>query len=201
MLWKYVQWYTPLLGFFWFLVPLGSVLFGLFPNLLRTRLARISTTTKFMHEYFDRRAVIRIRIELAAAAAYWIALWNLLGLDWTTLATFYGCFAFNWSTRQYVSHAYTPRDVINGALNLKVGRVMGAILLNGQWDLVHHQKPWLPWTSLPEAGTRSAPPVSYARQYLRMWRFGMLPATETAPAPLPSELRPPSSATEAVSAN
>lgn len=201
MLRKYVQWYTPLFGFFWFLVPLGSVLFGLFPNLLRTRLARISTTTKFMHEYFDRKAVTRMRIELAAASGYWIALWNLLGLDWATLATFFGCFAFNWSTRQYVSHAYTPRDVVNGALNLEVGRVMGAILLNGQWDLVHHQKPWLPWIALPEAGKRSAPPVSYARQYLRMWRFGMLPAAEPAPAPLPSELRPPSSAPERMSTN
>lgn len=201
MLRKYVQWYTPLLGFFWFLVPLGSVLFGIFPELLRTRLARISTTTKFMHEHFDRAAVRRTRLELVFACVYWLTLWRLLDLDAGTLALFYGCFAFNWSTRQYVSHAYTPRDVINGALNLKVGRLMGAILLNGQWDLVHHQKPWLPWTALPSEGATSALPVSYAAQYLRMWRFGLVAATEPAPAPLPSEPRPPSRTPAAMSAS
>ncbi|TMH71769.1 MAG: fatty acid desaturase [Betaproteobacteria bacterium] len=117
MLRKYVQWYTPLLGFFWLLVPLGSVLFGVFPGLLRTRLARISTTTKFMHEYFDALAVRRVRLELVFICVYWTAIWHLLALDWGTLAVFYGCVAFNWSTRQYVSHAYTARDVVNGALN------------------------------------------------------------------------------------
>ncbi len=201
MLRKHVQWYTPLLGFFWFLVPVGSIVFGIFPGLLRTRLARISTTTKFMHEYFDRAAVRRMRLELAFACAYWVALWHLLALDAWTLAVFYGCFAFNWSTRQYVSHAYTARNVVNGALNLKVGRVMGAILLNGQWDLVHHQKPWLPWTALPEEGRRSAPPVDYVSQYLRMWRLGMLPVSEAAPAPLPNELKAPSNAPAQMSAS
>lgn len=194
MLRKYVQWYTPLLGFFWVLVPLGSVLFGLFPALLRTRLARISTTTKFMHEYFDDAAVRRVRVELACAFAYWLLLWWLLELDVVTLVIFYGLFAFNWSTRQYVSHAYTPRSVVNGALNLEVGALMGTILLNGQWDLVHHQKPWLPWNALPAEGRFSAAPVSYGSQYLRMWRLGMLPVREPAPAPLPSELRAPSNA-------
>jgi len=198
---KYVQWYTPLLGFFWFLVPLGSVLFGVFPGLLRTRLARISTTTKFMHEYFDAVAVRRVRLELLFICVYWVALWHLLALDWTTLTVFYGCAAFNWSTRQYVSHAYTARDVVNGALNLKVGPVMGAILLNGQWDLVHHQNPWLPWTALPAEGKRGTAPVDYARQYFRMWRTGMRPVSEPAPAPLPSELRPPSSAPARMSAS
>ena len=201
MLRKYVQWYTPLLGFFWFLVPLGSVLFGAFPTLLRTRLARISTTTKFMHEYFDAAAVRRVRLELVFICVYWAAIWHLLALDWVTLTVFYGCVAFNWSTRQYVSHAYTARDVVNGALNLKVGPVMGAILLNGQWDLVHHQNPWLPWTALPAEGKRGTATVDYARQYFRMWRTGMRPVSEPAPAPLPSELRPPSSAPARMSAS
>lgn len=201
MLRKYVQWYTPLLGFFWMLVPIGSVLFGFFPALLRTRLARISTTTKFMHEYFDDAAVRRVRIELAFTCAYWFFLWQLLELDVATVAIFYGLFAFNWSTRQYVSHAYTQRSVVNGALNLKVGKLMGAILLNGQWDLVHHQKPWLPWSALPAEGRYSAAPVSYVSQYLRMWRLGMLPVGEPAPAPLPSELTAPSSAPVTMSSN
>lgn len=191
MLLKTVQWYTPLLGFFWCLVVAGSILFGLFPSLMRSRLARRSTTTKFLPTFSDATAVRRVRLELAVGCTYWLVLWHTLTLDWQTLALFYGCFAFNWSTRQYVSHAYTPRHVVTGALNLKVGRIMDWVLLHSQWDLVHHQKPWLPWTALPAEGRRSSPPVSYVGQYLKMWHVGMVRATEPSPAPLPNELKPP----------
>jgi hypothetical protein len=70
--------------------------------------------------------------------------------------------------------------VINGALNLRVSRPMSWLLLQGNWDLVHHQMPWLPWTSLRTHGLQSVPPVSFWRQYLRMWS-GPRPTTEPAP--------------------
>jgi len=65
-----------------------------------------------------------------------------------------------------------------------VGRVMGWVLLNGQWDLVHHRQPHLPWTLLPEAGRTSKAPVSYWRQYLRLWK-GPRPCCEPGPEVLP----------------
>lgn len=82
----------------------------------------------------------------------------------------YGMFGFNWSTRQYVTHAFSPRDVINGAWNLRVGRLHGAMLLNGQWDRVHHQHPHVSWIHLPELARGKAFDLGYWQQYRRLWR-------------------------------
>jgi fatty acid desaturase len=70
--------------------------------------------------------------------------------------------------------------VMKGAWNLKVSRLMGWVFLNGQWDLVHHMNPDLPWQLLPNEGARSAEPISYWRQYLKMWG-GPRPNQEPAP--------------------
>ena len=100
---------------------------------------------------------------------------------------FYAFFAFNWSTRQYVTHAFTVRDVKNGALNLSVSRPMAWILLQGQWDLVHHQHPHVSWMYLPLLGRSSKKPVSYLKQYLKLWG-GPKPCTERGPEILPQEV-------------
>ena len=99
---------------------------------------------------------------------------------------FYAFFAFNWSTRQYVTHAFTVREVRDGALNLKVSRPLGWILLQGQWDLVHHQHPHVPWIHLQKLATDSQAPVSYVRQYLKLWKGPRL-NTVPGPAILPKE--------------
>ena len=69
---------------------------------------------------------------------------------------------------------------MKGAWNLKVSRVMGWVFLNGQWDQVHHMYPDLPWQRLPEEGARSSAPVSYWKQYFKMWA-GPRPNLEPAP--------------------
>jgi len=186
---KYGQWYGLLTGAYYPLVPIGSILLAISPRLLQTTPFRKSRTSSLIFRAYDRDAVNRIRMEVGAALVFWWGMVTWLEPDLVNLALMYACFGFNWSTRQYVTHAFTPRDVVNGALNLKVGRVMGWILLNGQWDLVHHRKPWLPWTELASEGPASAPPVGFWTQYLRLWG-GPRPATGPGPAPLAEEPRP-----------
>jgi len=180
MVLKLGQWYGLLCGFFWPWIPVGMVILALFPALLRTAPFRNARTTAVLFDDFEAHGLWRIRAEMAAMLIYWIALFQWLELQWPQLLLMYACFAFNWSTRQYVTHAFTPRDVVNGALNLQVSRPMAWLLLYGNWDLVHHQRPWLPWTELAAAGRTSAPPVSFWRQYLRMWA-GPVPAAEPSP--------------------
>jgi hypothetical protein len=95
----------------------------------------------------------------------------------------YSCFAFNWSTRQYVGHAFTRRDVIEGAWNLRHNRLMTWVLLHGEWDLNHHRRPDVSWYYLPRLASPDEPRRSYLRQYWRLW-LGPRPATEPAPESL-----------------
>lgn len=166
---KLGQWYSLLCGLFWPCIPVGMVILATFPGLLRTRPFRKARTTAVLFDDFEKHGVARIRVEVLLMAAYWVLLFQLLGLRWPHVLAMYACFAFNWSTRQYVTHAFTPRDVVHGALNLRVSAPMSWLLLHGNWDLVHHQKPWLPWTALAQEGRSSVAPVSYWRQYFRMW--------------------------------
>ncbi len=182
---KLGQWYGLMCGWFWPCIPVGTVLLATFPALLRTAPFRKARTTAVLFDDFEKHGINRIRREVVLMLAFWTGLFYLFDLRWSSLLIMYACFAFHWSTRQYVTHAFTPRDVINGALNLRSGKFMSAILLHGNWDLVHHQKPWLPWTALEEQGKRSVAPVSFWPQYWRMWR-GPVPVTEPSPKRLPS---------------
>ena len=181
---KYTQWYGLLLGLWWPFIPIGSMLLAITPGLLKTRVFRRARTTAVLFDDFGAPEARRIRAEVLLGTVFWAILFAGLGVDWKAALIMYACFAFNWSTRQYVTHAFTPRDVKNGALNLKVGRTMGWVLLNGQWDLVHHRQPHLPWNHLPQAGRTSQAPVSYWRQYARLWK-GPRPCREPGPEVLP----------------
>ena len=182
---KFSQWYSILIGIYPPIIPLGSVLLALVPGLFRTRpwqRAR-SSSIVFNPELLKAETINRIRIDVALGMLFWIALFLWLDLGWLAVAIAYAAAWFNWSTRQYVTHAFTPRDVINGARNLRVSRPMGWIFLNGQWDLVHHQQPRLHWQELPREGRHSEPPTSYWRHYFRLW-LGPKPCTEAEPVPL-----------------
>lgn len=182
---KLGQWYGLMCGWFWPCIPMGTVILATFPGLLKTAPFRKARTTSVLFDDFENNGISHIRIEVVVLLTFWIALFWLLDLRWSSLLIMYACFAFNWSTRQYVTHAFTPRNVVSGALNLRVSKPMSWLLLKGNWDLVHHQKPWLPWTSLEQLGLLSVTPVSFWKQYWRMWR-GPIPATEVAPQRLPN---------------
>lgn len=182
---KLGQWYGLLSGFMWPWIPIGMVILATYPSILRTKPFRKARTTAVLFDDFEKNGINKIRFEVALIFIFWATAFWLLDLQWQNVLVMYACFAFNWSTRQYVTHAFTPRDVINGALNLHVSRPMSWLLLKGNWDLVHHQKPWLPWTALEEEGRNSVAPVSYWKQYFRMW-LGPVPAKEPGPQRLPN---------------
>lgn len=179
---KFGMWYAILTGVYWIVIPLGSLLWAVAPQLFQTKPFKSAPITAVLFREFDSRSVTAIRWECVLGIGFWASVWILLDLRWSAVLTAYACFAFNWSTRQYVSHAFTPREVREGAHNLKVGKIMGWVLLNGQWELVHHQYPSLPWIYLGQYGARSTPPISYWRHYLRLWKG---PQPNPAPAPIP----------------
>lgn len=180
---KNIQWYGILTGLHYLVVPLGSLLMALVPWLFQTRLFTGSRTSGILFREFKGKIVWRVRGEVLFIILLWASMWVLLDLHWQSVLIFYACFGFNWATRQYVSHAWTPRDVIEGAANLRVSKLLGLILLNGQWDHPHHKFPYLPWTELSNPRYHEREPISYWRQYLSLWK-GMRPNFEKAPLPI-----------------
>jgi fatty acid desaturase len=182
---KYAQWYSILIGIYPPIIPVGSILMAFTPWVYDAKPfanAR-SSAVLFANNQFLKPDIAKIRTEVIGGAIYWLLVWNLLSLNPLPVLIVYACFCFNWSTRQYVTHAFTPRDVIGGAFNLQVGRLTGWILLNGQWDQVHHKYPQTPWLYLPSHAGTTMEPVSYWRQYLKMWK-GPRPNFDAAPRPL-----------------
>jgi len=182
---KYGQWYSILCGLFWPVVPLGAVLFAVWPAVLRTRGFRAARSSSYILGDVRTAQVRAIRGEVVLIAGMFAALAWLLELRLVNTLVLYACFSINWSTRQYVGHAFTRRDVVEGAWNLRHNPIMTWVLLHGEYDLNHHRRPDVPWYYLSRLSAPDERRPSYARHYWRQW-LGPRPATEPAPESLRS---------------
>lgn len=180
---RYMQWYGILCGFFWPWIPIGAVLFSVCPAALRTKWFRQARSSSYLLADIRNAEIRSIRLETLATVVFFAVLFWLLDLHWQNTLVLYACFAFNWSTRQYVGHAFTKRDVIDGAWNLRHNRLMSWLLLHSEWDLNHHRHPEVSWLYLPTFGSPPEAERSYWRQYVRLWS-GPRKATEPAPESL-----------------
>ena len=185
---KYWIWYGTLTGWFWPLVPVGALLVAVLPRRVYARLFTRSPWSNPSLERLTSGTLWRIRFECLLIVTVWVLLFVLLDLRWPVVLLSYACFSFNWSTRQYVAHAFTPRHVIDGALNLRHNRLMEGILLNGQWDLNHHRHPDVSWYYLPKLSSPLESRPSYRKQYWRQW---LGPRLTDEPSPQLSQIPPP----------
>ena len=103
----------------------------------------------------------RVWPQAAFTVALQVALWHALDLDWVGWLACYWAFGLNWSSLQYTDHAWSPRDVHEGAWNLRFWPITQAIFLNYNLHLVHHRRPDIPWSHLPRfvSAARSEPVV------------------------------------------
>lgn len=96
-------------------------------------------------------------------------------------------FGFTWSALQYADHAYSVRDIRNGAWNLKVHPITKAFFLNYHDHLAHHQHPNVPWIHLPKFVDPNVEKPAFLAIYLKMWK-GLVKLDQNEPAPIDSEL-------------
>jgi len=179
-LFRFVQWYGILCGLFWPWVPIGALLFAVCPAVLRTRVFRQARWSTYSLGDIRDLEVRSIRREVLLTVGLFALLFWLFDLRWQAVLILYACFSVNWSTRQYVGHAFSRRDVIEGAWNLRHIPLMSWILLHGEWDLNHHRRPEVPWYYLPRLSGPDEPRKSYVRQYWRLW---LGPRLNTEPSP------------------
>ncbi|MCO6455178.1 MAG: fatty acid desaturase [Pirellulaceae bacterium] len=173
-------WYGTLLGFFWPWIPLSAVAFALCPRSIGLQFFSGRPFGNANVRDLTAADVRRIRWELLLTAAVFGLLFWALHLKWTSVLVLYACFSFNWSTRQYVAHAFSKRDIVEGAWNLRHNWWMSKLLLHGEWDLNHHRHPEVSWYYLPRLSSGSEARPGYVRQYWRQWG-GPRPALEPSP--------------------
>jgi fatty acid desaturase len=176
----YCQWYGTLIGLFYVLVVLTTVLAAIIPGITKNKLLTSKSLGNGNLADITPSDLWRIRLEVILVVSFWSAMIWTLTLEPLVVLAMFLMAGFNWSTRQYIAHAYSDRDVLDGAFNLKHNKLMSAVLLNGEWDLVHHRSPDVPWTSLPEFGEHNESRTSYIRHYFRMWG-GPVPVTQPEP--------------------
>jgi fatty acid desaturase len=187
---KRVQWYGILCGLFWPFVPLGAVVFSIWPGLLRSQMLRGAAPARgvAIADNLTPAVVRAIRLETVLIVAAFAGMFWVLELRWLNTLVLYACFSLNWSTRQYVGHAFSKRDTVEGAWNLHHYGWMSWLLLHGEWDLNHHRRPDVPWYYLPRLTPPDEPRLGYLKQYWRQW-LGPRPCESLVSSPSAGELR------------
>jgi len=168
-----------LLGLYWLCIPLSNLTYLFAPWLYRSRwfiqgLARFLGFEHYVKE-IAQQGLLLIWLECLWALAYQVGIWILLDLNWQGWLLCYGIFALHWSALQYVDHAWSQRDIINGAWNLKVTPLAQVLALNYHCHLAHHQHPQVPWLYLPQLVDKSERQHSFWKIYLSLWG-GVKPA-------------------------
>jgi fatty acid desaturase len=172
-----------LFGLYWFCIPVSNMVYLIVPWLYTSRYfvqgpARYLGFEPYVKEIAEH-CKLRIWAECLLAFSYQLLLWKVLDLNWRGWLLCHWAFALHWSALQYVDHAWSPRDIINGAWNLKLSPVFRALALSYHYHLTHHRMPTLPWIHLPKfvdprefqptfwaiyfslwGGTRPAPPMA-----------------------------------------
>ena len=168
-----------LMGLYWLTIAVSNFVYLLTPWLYISRWFIEGPARYLGFEAFVRdiaqQGVLRIWLECLWALVYQIGIWFLLDLSWQGWLLCYAMFALHWSALQYVDHAWSARDVVNGAWNLKVSRVARKLSLNYHCHLAHHQHPEVPWLHLPNLVSETDSQPSFWRIYLELWK-GVKPA-------------------------
>jgi fatty acid desaturase len=179
-LFKQVQWYLILLGFFYPFMILSVFFIGLFPIFVKKLQTSNLKSAASMLSDLDEFTLKNIRKDLVLGVCFWILLAFVLDLRLLPTIVLYAAFALNWSSRQYVTHAYSKRHLIEGAFNLKASKMQSLIALKSEWELNHHRRPDVPWKSLPLVEIQIER-SSYWHHYLMQWRG---PKESVEPSPL-----------------
>lgn len=173
--WKCCQWYATLAGFFWPCIPVCAVLFAVVPATIGLQLFSGPPLGNANVRDITAADLRRIRLELVLTGLVFLVMFQLLELRWPIVLLMYAGFSFNWSTRQYIGHAFSKREIIEGAWNLRHNRLMSWLLLHGEWDLNHHRHPEWSWYYLPQRAAPEELRPGYVRHYFRQW-LGPQPA-------------------------
>lgn len=170
-----------LLGLYYFCVLLGNLLWFIAPGVYRSQVfvTKIAPALGFGSQVPELAKLPPLTIwsELLGAFLWQALLFWALDLSAAGYLLCLWAFALHWSALQYADHAWSRRDVMNGAWNLKVLPVSRWLALNYHCHLAYHQHPQAPWYELPSL-VDDQPRPTFWRVYFTMWRYGVRPAPQ-----------------------
>lgn len=180
--------YCLLFGFYWMIIPVAMLVYVIWPWSFRARYFLHGPARWWGFEPFvaDIAAapILKIWPQGLITFGVQIALFWLLDLSFISWIICYWAFGINWSSVQYSDHAGSPRDVIEGAWNLRFLKPTQAMFLNYNLHLAHHREPRVPWIHLPRLVRSDDANPSFWPIYFRLF-LGARAAPEGAgPKPL-----------------
>lgn len=179
--------YCLLTGFYWAIIPVAALLYVIWPWAFRARWfqdgpARWWGFRPFVQD-IAAAPISRVWLEGVASVCLQVAIFVALDLTFLAWLACYWAFGINWSSVQYTDHAESPRDVIEGAWNLRFTRASQWLFLNYNLHLAHHREPKIPWVHLPQRVRAGDPNPSFWTIYLRLWLGAK--AAPPGPGPVP----------------
>jgi fatty acid desaturase len=170
-IWKSLELYGILTGFYWAIVVSSNIAVLVCPFLLKRRFFEFDRPSAAFMESLNPRYWRLIQLEAAIAIALHAGIIFGLGIPALRYLAVYFGFGFTWSAMQYVHHYGTERHVLFGARNLWLFAPLDWIWLNHNWHRTHHRHPTVPWIYLPLVGKHEDANRGFLLwHYLRMWR-------------------------------
>lgn len=169
--WKGMQLYGTLTGFYWLVAVLSNLVVLAFPFVVKRKYFEFDRPSAAFMDALNPRYASAIRLEALAVIATHVAIVTGLGVPLAQYCVMYLGFGLSWSAMQYVHHYGTERHVLKGARNLWIWGPLDALWLNHNWHLTHHRHPTVPWPHLPRLGLIEDPARGFLpAHYLRMWK-------------------------------
>jgi fatty acid desaturase len=159
--------YLMLSGLGYFLLWVSVILFALAPAFVYRLFNRHTELAGFLAG--SERRMRAIRRESWMVIAFQSAMFLALQLDPFAYLVLFAAHGFVWCSQNYATHAYAPRDIINGAHNLSLPPGLRFVYLNFNLHLAHHQNPRIPWIHLPGFVQPSSQRLGFYQNYMRLW--------------------------------
>jgi fatty acid desaturase len=168
---RYGNLYLMMIGFGYQAICLSVLLFSVSPKLVISPFFKKHTEVNgFLNGFTEVKKLRTAQLESIVVIAFQLLLLWLIDWDWSLWLIFYLAHGFIWSSHNYVNHAFSPREIINGAHNLKIPVWLNFIYLNFNIHLAHHQHPHIPWVHLPSFIRSGKDRISFYRNYIRLWK-------------------------------
>jgi fatty acid desaturase len=173
--------YFAILGGIWLGSFAGTLLLPFVPfRQVRSFAVRLVSMDGYNRSFaeFDAKDWQALRWQALLGVCFWVGSVHLFKWDWRLVALAYACFAFSYSSLQWIYHMRTPLDRVEGAYDLRLPAPVRWLFLNFNYNLSHHRRPRAAWQELhAQVDLRETQPL------WRRWVSVFRP-----PEPLPDDL-------------